>query len=66
MSQMKEQIKIPEKQLNVIEKGNVPEKEFRIMIVKMFQDLEKRMEAETGRMQEMFNQDLGELKNILR
>ena len=66
MSQMKEQIKIPEKQLNVIEKGNVPEKEFRIMIVKMFQDLEKRMEAETGRMQEMFNQDLGELKNKLR
>ena len=63
---MKEQIKIPEKQLNVIEKGNVPEKEFRIMIVKMFQDLEKRMEAETGRMQEMFNQDLGELKNKLR
>ena len=66
MSQMKEHIKIPEKQLNVIEKGNVPEKEFRIMIVKMFQDLEKRMEAETGRMQEMFNQDLGELKNKLR
>ena len=63
---MKEQIIIPEKQLNVIEIGNVPEKDFRIMIVKMFQDLEKRMEAETEKMQEIFNQDLGELKNKLR
>ena len=63
---MKEQIIIPEKQLNVIEIGNVPEKDFRIMIVKMFQDLEKRVEAETEKMQEIFNQDLGELKNKLR
>ena len=32
---MKEQDKIPEKQLNEVEIGNLPEKEFRIMIVKM-------------------------------
>ena len=60
MYQMKEQDKIPEKQLNEVEKGNLPEKEFRIMIVKMIQDLGKRMEA---KMQEMFNKDLEELKN---
>ena len=43
--QMKEQDKIPEKQPNEVEIGNLPEKEFRIMIVKMIQDLGKRMEA---------------------
>ena len=36
---MKEQEKTPEKQLNEVEKGNLPEKEFRIMIMKMIQDL---------------------------
>ena len=35
MSQMKEQDKTPEKQLNEVEIGNIPEKEFGIMIVKM-------------------------------
>ena len=42
---MKEQEKIPEKQLNEVEIGNLPEKEFRIMIVKIIQDLGIRMEA---------------------
>ena len=37
--QIKEQDKTPEKQLNKLEIGNLPEKEFRIMIVKMIQDL---------------------------
>ena len=45
MSQMKGQDKIPEKQLNKVEIGNPPEKELRIMIVKIIQDLGKRMEA---------------------
>ena len=45
MSQMKGQDKTPEKQLNEVVIGNFPEKEFRIMIVKMIQDLGKRMEA---------------------
>ena len=35
MSQMKEQDKSPEKQLNKVEIDNLPEKEFRIMILKM-------------------------------
>ena len=39
MYQMKEQDKTPEKQLNEVEIGKLPEKEFRIMIVKMIQDL---------------------------
>ena len=60
---MKEQDKTPEKQLNEVELGNLPEKEFRIMIVKMIQDLGKRMEAKVEKIQEMFNKDLEELKS---
>ena len=63
MYQMKEQDKTPEKQLNEVEIGNLPEKEFRITIVKMIQDFGKRMEAKIEKMQEMFNKDLEELKN---
>ena len=63
MYQMKEQNKTPEKQLNEVEIGNLPEKEFRIMIVKMIQDFGKRMEARMEKMQEMFNKDQEELKN---
>ena len=59
MSQMKGQDKTPEKQLNEVEIDNLPEKEFRIMIVKMIQDLGKTME----KVQEMFTKDLEELKN---
>ena len=46
-----------------MEIGNLPEKEFRIMIAKMIQDLRKRMEAKIEKMQEMFTKDLEELKN---
>ena len=51
MYQIKEQDKTPEKQLNETEIGNIPEREFRIMIVKMIQDLRKRMEAKIEKMQ---------------
>ena len=44
MSQVKGQDKTSEKQLNEVEIGNLPEKEFRIIIVKMIQDFKKRME----------------------
>ena len=50
---MKGQDQTPEKQLNEVEIGNLPEKEFRIMIVKMIQKLGKRMEAKIGKVQEM-------------
>ena len=60
---MKGQDKIQEKQLNEVEIGNIPEKEFRIMIVKMIQDLGKRMETKIEKMQERFTKDLQGLKN---
>ena len=66
MYQRKEQDKTPEKQLNEMEIGNLPEKEFRIMIVKMIQDPGNRMEAKIEKMQEMFNKDLEELKKKQR
>ena len=47
---MKGQGKIPEKQINEVEIGKAPEKELRIMIVNMIQDLRKRMEAKTEKM----------------
>ena len=62
MYQIREQDKTQEKQLNEGEVGNLPEKEFRIMIVKMIQDPGKRMEAKVEKMKEMFNKDLEELR----
>ena len=56
---MKEQIRNTEIQINEEEIGKLPEKEFRIMIVKMIKNLENRME----KMQESTNKDLEELKN---
>ena len=46
---MKEQGKTPEKQLNEVEIGNFPEKEFTIMIVKMIQNLEKEWRQRSRR-----------------
>ena len=46
MLQMKGQDKNPQEQLNEEEIGNLPEKEFRVMIVKMIQNLRKRIEAQ--------------------
>ena len=62
MSQLKGQDKTTEKQLNEVEIGNLPEKEFRITTANMIQDLGKRMEAKTEKMQEMFTKDLQEPK----
>ena len=50
MSQMKEQDKMPERPLNEVKIDNIPEKEFKIMIVKMILDLGGKME----KMQIMF------------
>ena len=62
---MKEQDKTPE-QLSEVETGNVPEKEFRVLTVKITEDLRKRREAQTKRIQEMFNEELEDLKNKQR
>ena len=56
---MKEETRNTEVQINEEEMGKLPEKEFRIMIIKMIKNPENKME----KMQESTNKDLGELKN---
>ena len=58
-TQMKEQTRNTDIQINEEEIGKLPEKEFRIMIAKMVKNLENKME----KMQESINKDLEELKN---
>ena len=59
MQQMKEQCINPPDETNEEEIGSLPEKEFRVMIVKMILNLGNRME----KIQEKFNKDLEELKS---
>ena len=61
-TEMKEQIRNTEVQINEEEIGKLPEKELRIMIIKMIKTLENRME----KMQESINKHLEKIKNIQR
>ena len=67
--QVKEHDKYPWNQTKDEEIGSLPEKEFRIIIVKMIQNLENKMELQINileprieKMQDMFNKDLEEIK----
>ena len=67
--QVKEHDKCPPNQTEEEQIGSLPGKEFIIIIVKMIQNLENRMELQinsletrTEKMQEMFNKDLEEIK----
>ena len=64
-----EQDKCPPNQTKEKEIGNLPDKEFQIMIVKMIQNLEIKLESQINsletkieKMQERFNKDLEEIK----
>ena len=72
IQQVKEHDKCPPNQTKEEEIGNLPEKEFRIMIVKMVQNVENKMELQINRlettiekMQEMVNKDLEEIKESI-
>ena len=69
IQQVKEHDKCPPNQTKEEEIGSLSEKQFRIIIVKMIQNLENKMELQMNRletridkMQEMFNKDLEEIK----
>ena len=69
IQQVKEHDKNSSNQTKEEEIGSLPEKEFRIMIVKMIQNLENKMKLQINRletrietMQEMFRKDLEEIK----
>ena len=68
IQQVKEHDKCPSNQTKEEEIGSLPEKEFRIMIVTVIQNLENKMklqikslETRTEKMQEMFNEDIEEI-----
>ena len=52
---MNEQGKNLQYQINEEEIGKLPEKEFRVMTVKMIQNLRNKMEARIKKIQAMFN-----------
>ena len=67
--QVKEQDKCPPNQTKEEEIGNLPDKDFRIMIGKRIQNLEIKTESQinsletrTEKMQDRFNKDLEEIK----
>ena len=67
--QVKEHEKCPPSQPKEEEIGNLPENEFRIMIIKMIQSLKNKMELQVSSLetriemiQEMFDKDLEEIK----
>ena len=70
--QVKDQDKCPPNQTKEEEIGNLSDKEFRIMIVKMILNLENKMELQINgletnieKMQERFNKDLEEIKKSI-
>ena len=70
--QVKEQDECPPNQTKEEEIGNLPDKEFRIMIVTIMQNLEIKMESQINsletrieKMQERFNKDLEEIKESI-
>ena len=65
MLQINKQDKNLQVQLNEEKIDSLPEKEFKVIIVKMNQDLRKRTEAQIEKMQEMHNKELDELRNKL-
>ena len=71
--QMKEHEKCPPNQTKEEEIENLSEKEFRIMIIKMIQNLENKMELQINsletnieKMQETFNKELEEIKELIK
>ena len=67
--QAKEQDKCPSNQTKEEEIGNLPDKEFQIMIVKVIQNLEKKLEFQINsletrieKIQERFNKNIEEIK----
>ena len=68
--QVKEYSKSPQDQINEEDRGSLPGKEFRVMIVKKIQNLGNKMKVQISRMearikkiQKMFNKDLEKIEN---
>ena len=62
--QVKEQDKCPPNQTKEEEIGNLPDKEFQIMIVKMIQNLENKMESQINSLETRI-QKIQEIKELI-
>ena len=58
MAQMKEQIKTPEKQLKEMETSNLPDAEFKTLVIRMLNELRGRIDQ----FGEKFSKEIGNRK----
>ena len=59
---MREEDKTPEEQLSEVELSNLPDKEFKVMIIKMLRELGRRMDEQSNK----FNKELENIKKNQR
>ena len=65
MFHKEEQDKTSEEELSDVELGNLPEEEFKVMIIKMIKELGKRMDEQSEKL-EVFNKEFENIKNNQR
>ena len=58
MFQRKEQGKAPKEELTLVDLGNIPDKKFKVVIVKMLKEVRRRMDEHS----EKFKKELEEIK----
>ena len=62
ITQIREKEKTPEKQLSDLETINLLEKNFRLIIVKMIEDIGNRLEAKIDDLQQTLSKEIQDLK----
>ena len=62
ITQIREQEKNPEKQLSDLEIISLQEKDFRLMMLKMMQDIGNKLEAKTDNLQQTLSKEIKDVK----
>ena len=62
MTQIREQEKKPEKQLSDLEIISLQEKDFRLLMLKMMQDIGNKLEAKMDNLQETLSKEIQDIK----
>ena len=62
MTQIREQGKNPEKQLSDLKITNIREKDSRLMILKMIQELRNKLEPKIDKLQETLSKEIEDLR----
>jgi len=62
ITQIRDKEKTSEKQLSDMENNSLQEKDFRLMIVKMMQDIGNKLEAKMDNLQETLSKEIQDLK----